>query len=120
MHPKDGSGKEKEVHQVLLDPNASEYKKVAEDVRKTCTVNIIKIERVQNPVLYRQYMVRRDQMEHKKVAMKNYSSMEQREAAAPPSTNSVSTEATVAKMVIIKFIVILEVYTYMIFFLHFL
>ena len=37
--------------------------------------------------------------------------MEQREAAAPPSTNSVSTEATVAKMVIIKFIVILEVYT---------
>ena len=42
--------------------------------------------------------------------------MEQREAAAPPSTNSVSTEATVAKMVIIKFIVILEVYTYMIFF----
>ena len=39
--------------------------------------------------------------------------MEQREAAAPPSTNSVSTEATVAKMVIIKFIVILEVYTYL-------
>ena len=53
-------------------------------------------------------------------AMKNYSSMEQLETAAPPSTNSVSTEATVAKMVIIKFIVILEVYTYMIFFLHFL
>ena len=39
-------------------------------------------------------------------AMKNYSSMEQLETAAPPSTNSVSTEATVAKMVIIKFIVI--------------
>ena len=53
-------------------------------------------------------------------AMKNYSSMEQLETAAPPSTNSVSTEATVAKMVIIKFIVILEVYTNMIFFLHFL
>ena len=35
-------------------------------------------------------------------AMKNYSSMEQREAAAPPSTHSVSTEATVAKMVIIN------------------
>ena len=51
--------------------------------------------------------------------MKNYSSMEQREAAAPPSTNSVSTEATVAKMVIIKFIVILEVYTNMIFFSSF-
>ncbi|XP_022795893.1 poly [ADP-ribose] polymerase 14-like [Stylophora pistillata] len=65
VHPKDGSGKEKEVHLVLLDPNASEYKKVADEVRKTSPVNIIKIERVQNPVLYRQYMVRRDQMEHK-------------------------------------------------------
>ena len=32
--------------------------------------------------------------------------MEQREAAAPPSANSDLTEATVAKMVIIKFIVI--------------
>ena len=68
MHPKDGSGKEKEVHLVLLDPNASEYKKVVEEVSKTSTVNIIKIERVQNPVLYRQYMVRRDQMEHKKAS----------------------------------------------------
>ena len=39
-------------------------------------------------------------------AMKNYSSMELPETAAPPSANSVSTEATVAKMVIIKFSVI--------------
>ena len=39
-------------------------------------------------------------------AMKNYSSMEQPEIAAPPSANSVSTEATVAKMVIIKLSVI--------------
>ena len=65
MHPKDGSGKEKEVHLVPLDPNANEYKKVADEVRKTSTVAIIKIERVQTPGLYRSYMVKKEQMEHK-------------------------------------------------------
>lgn len=34
-------------------------------LRKTSPVTIVKIERVQHPGLYRQYMVRRDQMEHK-------------------------------------------------------
>ena len=65
MQPKDDSGKEKEVHLVPLDPNANEYKKVADRLCKTCHVTIIKIERVQNPSLYRAYVVKREQMEHK-------------------------------------------------------
>ena len=65
VQPKDDSGKEKEVHLVLLDPNASEYKKVADKLGKTSPVTIIKIERVQNPFLCRAYVVRREQMELK-------------------------------------------------------
>ena len=51
-----------------LDPvtHANEYKKVADKVHKTTTVTITKIHRVQNPALYRVYMVRKDQMEQKK------------------------------------------------------
>ena len=47
-----------------LDPvnDANEYKKVADEVRKTY-VTITKIERVQNPGLFRAYMIRKDQME---------------------------------------------------------
>lgn len=39
---------------------------MADEVHKTTAVTITKIERVQNPALYRVYMVRRDQMEQKK------------------------------------------------------
>ena len=51
-----------------LDPviHANEYKKVADEVCKTSTITITKIQRVQNPALYRVYMVRKDQMEQKK------------------------------------------------------
>ena len=65
MHPKDGSGKEKEVHLVLLDPKTNEYKKVADQLCKTSPVTIVKIERVQNPGLYRTYVVRKEQMDLK-------------------------------------------------------
>ena len=65
MHPKDGSGKEKEVHLVQLDPKTNEYKKVADQLCKTSPVTIVKIERVQNPGLYRTYVVRREQIELK-------------------------------------------------------
>ena len=68
MHPKDSSGKEKEVHLVPLDPvsDSNEYKKVEDEIRKTSNVTITKIERVQNPSQYRGYMVRKEQMEQKK------------------------------------------------------
>lgn len=51
-----------------LDPltHANEYKKVADEVLKTSSITITKIQRVQNPTLYRVYMVRKDQMEQKK------------------------------------------------------
>lgn len=50
---------------MTLDPvtHANEYKKVADEVRKTSSVNITKIQRVQNATLYRIYMVRKNQME---------------------------------------------------------
>ena len=67
MQPKDSSGKEKDVHLVKLDPinHAREYNKVADEVKKTASINITRIERVQNPGLYRAYMVRKDQMDLK-------------------------------------------------------
>ena len=51
-----------------LDPvtHAIEYKKIADEVAKTSPITITKIQRVQNPTLYRVYMVRKDQMEQKK------------------------------------------------------
>ena len=68
MHPKDSSGKEKDVHLVPLDllRDSNEYKKVEDEVRKTSNVTITKIERVQNPAQYRVYMIRKEQMEQKK------------------------------------------------------
>lgn len=51
-----------------LDPviHANEYKKVADEVHKTSPITITKIQRIQNPALYRVYMVKKDQMEQKK------------------------------------------------------
>ena len=68
VHPKDSSGKEEEVVLVPLDPvtNANEYKKIADQVLKTSPITITKIQRVQNPTLYRVYVVRKNQMEQKK------------------------------------------------------
>ena len=65
--PKESSGNEKEVHLVELDPtsNSSEYNKVAEGIRKTASISITKIERVQNPGLYKAYVVKKEQMEQK-------------------------------------------------------
>ena len=63
--PNESSGNEKEVHLVELDPtsNSSEYNKVAEGIRKTASISITKIERVQTPGLYKAYVVKKDQME---------------------------------------------------------
>ena len=51
-----------------MDPtnDSNEYKRVEGEVLKTVNITIIKIERVQNPALYRVYMVRKEQMEQKK------------------------------------------------------
>ena len=65
VQPKESSGNEKEVHLVELDPTSNEYNKVAEGIRKTAAISITKIERVQNPGLYKAYVVKKDQMEQK-------------------------------------------------------
>jgi len=67
VQPKDSLGKEKDVHLVQLDPinHAKEYSRVADEIKKTASITITKIERVQNPGLYRAYMVRKDQMDQK-------------------------------------------------------
>ena len=59
---------------VKLDPtsNPTEYNRVAEEIRKTAAINITKIERVQNPGLYRAYMVKKDQMEQKNGANEKF------------------------------------------------
>ena len=74
MQPKDSSGKEQEVHLVQLDPvsNSNEYNKVADEIRKTASINITKIERVQNPGLYRAYVVKKEQMEQKNGANEKF------------------------------------------------
>ena len=65
VQPKESSGNEKEVHLVELDPTSNEYNKVAEGIRKTTSISITKIERVQTPGLYKAYVVKKDQMEQK-------------------------------------------------------
>ena len=67
IQPKDSSGKEKDVHLVQLCPskNAVEFNRVADEVKKTASITISKIERVQNPGLYRSYVVKKDQMDKK-------------------------------------------------------
>ena len=59
---------------VKLDPtsNPTEYNRVADEIRKTASINITKIERVQNPGLYRAYMVKNDQMEQKNGANEKF------------------------------------------------
>ena len=68
VQPKESSGNEKEFHLVELDPTSNEYNKVAEEIRKTASISITKIERVQNPGLYKAYVVKKDQMEKKNSA----------------------------------------------------
>ena len=65
VQPKESSGNEKKVHLVELDPTSNEYNKVAEGIRKTALISITKIERVQNPGLYKAYVVKKDQMDQK-------------------------------------------------------
>ena len=52
------------VHKVTLAPGSSEYQTVLQKVRTTASrLNIKKIERVQNPHLYKFYMMRKQKMD---------------------------------------------------------
>ena len=65
LQPTDSIGREKTVHLVQLDPvtNAQEYTNVSNQLHNTCGNNICKIERVQNPALYRAYIVCKQKMD---------------------------------------------------------
>ena len=65
--PIDTSGKEKTVHLVQLDANKWEYKKVEQLFQSTQPgLNIIKIERVQNPELSGIYAIKKKKMDEYK------------------------------------------------------
>ena len=66
--PKDPQGNETTVHLYQLDSSkdVQEYQKVEASFRKTCNNPIVTIERVQNPVLYRTYAVRKQKMDEGK------------------------------------------------------
>ena len=70
VSPTDSAGIEKDFHLVQLDPanNRDEYQKITDEVAKTIDLKIIKIERVQNPTLFRSYMVKMKRMNEKKRA----------------------------------------------------
>lgn len=63
--PKDPQGIEETVHLVQLDPNQhlQEYQDVQRRFQQTCPNQIVKIERVQNPVLYGTYMIHKRKMD---------------------------------------------------------
>ena len=52
------------VHLVQLVPGSSEYQDVARKLQSTARgINVQKIERVQNPLLYQSYLVRKQKMD---------------------------------------------------------
>ena len=64
--PVDSTGKKEEyVHIVDLDPGCSEYQDVLKEFDKTMksAYQNIKIQRIQNPTLYGQYVARRKEMD---------------------------------------------------------
>ena len=66
--PKDLQGNEKIVHLYQLDPSrdSKEYQNVQTRFQQTCGNAIVKIERVQNPVLYGTYAIRKQEMDERK------------------------------------------------------
>ena len=61
--PTDSKGREKHVHLVTLAAGSLEYNNVESQFNKTMANQIVSIQRLQNPVLYQQYMVRKKEMD---------------------------------------------------------
>ena len=71
--PTDSAGKEVHVHQVTLQPSSQEYKEVEDRFNATMKKGshyekILSIERIQNPILYGQYVSRKREMEKRNPA----------------------------------------------------
>ena len=61
--PVDVNGKDKPVHLVALKVGSTEYNNVEKEFNKTMAKQILGIQRIQNPVLYQQYAVRKKKMD---------------------------------------------------------
>ena len=75
--PTNPKGVEETVHLFQLDPtrDVGEYNEVSDKFRQSCSENIIKIERVQNPTLYKQYAVRKQEMDKERARGSNEMSL---------------------------------------------
>ena len=71
--PHDEDDKEETVYLASLPEESKEYKRVQEKFLKSLhkTVNIIKIERIQNPLLHSLYMMRKQSMDEKNGSLEN-------------------------------------------------
>ncbi|KAK3755409.1 hypothetical protein QZH41_016615 [Actinostola sp. cb2023] len=65
--PRNADGKEKVLHLVPLDPvkHQQEYDSVKNAITKTSPINIVNIERIQNPEVHQAYMVKKQKMDEK-------------------------------------------------------
>ncbi|KAK3746699.1 hypothetical protein QZH41_018917, partial [Actinostola sp. cb2023] len=65
--PRNADGEEKVLHLVPLDPvkHQQEYDRVKNAITKTSPINIVNIERIQNPEVYQAYMVKKQKMDGK-------------------------------------------------------
>lgn len=62
--PRQRNGNEVTVHTVRLAPHSSEFQSVVQEFQKTAgTVAITSIERIQNPLLYQAYQLRKQKMD---------------------------------------------------------
>ena len=62
--PRQGNGNEVTVHTVKLAPHSSEFQSVVQAFKKTAgAVAITSIERIQNPLLYQAYQLRKQKMD---------------------------------------------------------
>ena len=67
--PQDASGKELDVHLVALDPknpkHKDEYKKISDHFLQTASQQIGQIQRIQNPSLLKQYLMKKATLDEK-------------------------------------------------------
>ncbi|XP_028392673.1 protein mono-ADP-ribosyltransferase PARP14-like [Dendronephthya gigantea] len=67
--PLDANGKELVVHLVLLNPKNPNHKKecmeISDHFNRTCGQQILQIERIQNPSLYKQYVTKKNCLDQK-------------------------------------------------------
>ena len=67
--PSDSSGKELAVHLVPLNPNdpkhKDEYKNISAHFQQTASEQIVQIQRIQNPSLFKQYLMKKQSLDEK-------------------------------------------------------